>query len=163
MDQPVNRNRLVAVLIAVAALLGTFVLVGVMAAAINSGPGPSSSTNGDHHTARHQEATHTPAPPKKPTTKVLLDQSGSGIKKTEPFTTNGTWHLKYAYDCTGQLDGQGNFIVSEYSGGDNVPSDLLVNELGHGGTSRTAVYDTGQHHLEVNSECSWHITVTETR
>lgn len=105
-------------------------------------------------------ATHAPAtqaPPAGP--KVLLKVNGNGIKKTQIFTTGAEWTLGYSYDCSG-FGGQGNFIVTEYdSGGD--PTDVLVNALDAKGSDTVPQHgDAGSHYLEINSECSWSVTVT---
>ena len=165
----VNRDRRIALTIFISAALGALLLFVIVAGTLGSSVNDSGG-KGDkkQHSTEAQPKKSQPKPqPKKPqpkpkpaAEKVLLSESGSGIKKTERFQTNGPWHLKYSYDCTGQLGGQGNFIVSEYSGGDSIPSDVLVNELDSQGQSTTPVYDPGQHYLDVNSECSWHVTVT---
>lgn len=94
-------------------------------------------------------------------TVTLLDLSGNGIKNTQEFLASGTSiTVAYTYNCSG-VGGSGNFIVNLED-----PSGLvdgIVNELGSGGTSSSAGYlsgDPGPFHLEIDSECSWHLTVT---
>lgn len=98
------------------------------------------------------------AAPAAPATSVVLTVSGNGIKTTKQFTVADNWSLKYTYNCS-SFGSQGNFQVME-QGGDNdgLP---LVNELGSKGTDVTYQHgDAGRHSLEVNSECSWTVTVT---
>jgi len=45
-----------------------------------------------------------------------------------------------------------------YVGGSNAPVDVPVGELGGAGDSTSDVYHGGHVHLEMNSECSWHVT-----
>jgi hypothetical protein len=68
-------------------------------------------------------------------------------------------------DCSG-FGGTGTFIADMISGS---PSSLsyddqpIANELGSGGSQTTTVYPQsqgGSYHLEVNSDCSWSITLT---
>lgn len=90
---------------------------------------------------------------------VLLAISGSGIKGTEKFTTQGNdWDLKYSYDCSG-FGQQGNFAV-EVKGGDNSFTGLPgPNELGMRGSDVDHFHQGGTFYLEINSECAWRIEV----
>ena len=90
---------------------------------------------------------------------TLLDLSGSGIKNSTAFTTTDAWTLHYTYDCSGFFGGKGNFQVYVYQGTD--PQGVAANELGATGISTSAEYVTGQIHLEMNSECTWHVRVTQ--
>jgi hypothetical protein len=97
---------------------------------------------------------------------VLVSLSGSGIRNSAPFVVNSssvTAH--YSYDCSA-FGASGNFIASIVSGS---PSDgtyddqIMANALGSGGSQTTTVYPQNQgstYHLEINSECSWSITLT---
>lgn len=98
------------------------------------------------------------AAPAAPATSVVLTVSGNGIKTTKQFNVADNWSLKYTYDCS-SFGAQGNFQVMEQGGeNDGMP---LVNELGNKGGDVTYQHgDAGQHSLEVNSECSWTVTVT---
>jgi hypothetical protein len=93
-----------------------------------------------------------------PAKSIVLQTSGNGTKTTKQFTVAADWSVKYSYDCSSMM-GQGNFIVTE-NGGDNdgVP---IVNLLGAKGSDVTYQHsDSGQHSLEINSECNWTVTVT---
>jgi hypothetical protein len=104
------------------------------------------------------KAKDSPKPkPKAAAPKVLLQMSGSGIQKTEQFKTGSNWRLAYSFDCS-NFGGQGNFAVTEFT--DGQMSDVLVNELKASGNGTSPVYDAGTHHLEINSECNWKVTVT---
>jgi hypothetical protein len=101
-----------------------------------------------------------------PSSSTLLTLSGSGIQNSAPFVVNSssvTAH--YSYDCSA-FGGSGNFIASLVSGNPSdgtYDSEGIANQLGSGGSQTTTVYpqDVGaSYHLEVNSECSWSITLT---
>ena len=72
---------------------------------------------------------------------------------------------RYSYDCSA-AGGQGNFIAGLVSGSPssgNYDDQSIANQLGSGGSQTTTVYPQDQgsyYHLEVNSECSWSITLT---
>jgi hypothetical protein len=72
---------------------------------------------------------------------------------------------RYSYDCSA-FGGSGNFIadlVSRSQGSGNYDDQSIANELGSSGGQTTTVYPQDQgatYHLEVNSECSWSITLT---
>lgn len=96
---------------------------------------------------------------------VLISLSGSGIRNSGPFVVNSSSvRARYTYDCSA-FGASGNFIASIVSGS---PSDgtyddqVIANALGSGGSQTTTVYPQDQgssYHLEVNSECSWSITL----
>lgn len=89
----------------------------------------------------------------------VLDVAGSGIKNTKDFTVSSDeWTLAYAYDCTG-FGGSGNFaVISQTPNGGF--GDVLVNELGAKGQSATVGHGSGTYYLSINSECNWHVVVT---
>jgi len=97
---------------------------------------------------------------------VLISFSGSGIRNSAPFVVNSSAvTASYSYDCS-SFGGQGNFIadlVSGSPGSGNYDDESIANQLGSGGSQTTTVYpqDVGNsYYLEVNSECSWSITLT---
>lgn len=100
----------------------------------------------------------TPAPaPAQPVT--LLDISGSGSKSTQSFTTSSnSWELDYSYDCS-NFGSQGNFQVYIQKDNGAFTDIPPVNELGSGGSDTEYYHEGGTFYLEVNSECSWHVTV----
>jgi hypothetical protein len=74
------------------------------------------------------------------------------------FTTGAEWELSYTYDCSA-AGGSGNFQVYEYDSSGNM-HDVLTNELGARGSDSVPQHaDRGEHYLQVNSGCSWTITV----
>lgn len=97
--------------------------------------------------------------PAAPTPKVLLDQSSSGDVSTAPFTTTGDWTLTYTFDCT-NYGYAGNFqiYIENTDGSEN--TDEGANDLSMSGGNTDHYYDSGQHYLEINTECDWHVTVT---
>jgi hypothetical protein len=111
-----------------------------------------------------------PAPASSPhpaaASSVLISMSGSGIRDSAPFVVNSSSvTARYSYDCS-SAGGEGNFIADLISGSPssgNYDDESIANELGSGGSQTTMVYpqDVGSsYHLEVNSECSWSITLT---
>ncbi|MBO0727704.1 MAG: hypothetical protein J2P57_00510 [Acidimicrobiaceae bacterium] len=104
-------------------------------------------------TPTHALSTASTAPP---APKTLLDLSGSGAKASAPFQAPSHWTLSYSYDCS-SFGYQGNFQVTVMDNS-GVPVAFPVNELGTSGQSQSDVYNSGQLHIEVNSECDWHVT-----
>jgi hypothetical protein len=109
-----------------------------------------------------------PAPASHPAaaSDVLITFSGSGIRNSAPFVVNSssvTTH--YSYSCSA-FGSSGNFIADMVSGSPSSGSyddQSIANELGTGGSQTTTIYpqDVGStYHLEVDSECSWSITLT---
>ena len=154
-------------------LIALLIVVGVIGSALSSGATNSSpaaaisSPSADNASSRPASPAPTPHPSPSPSPHnspspqapaVLLDMGGSGIKNSAQFNAPDHWRLAYTYDCTSFLGGQGNFQVYLYQGSDLV--DILVNELGAKGSDTTDVYSGGDGmHLEMNSECNWHVTV----
>lgn len=86
--------------------------------------------------------------------------TGSGAGNTPPFTTTATWKLSYSFDCTG-FGYKGNFQAVDY-GSDNMPHGFLANDLAMSKSGSSWSYDdAGTHHLNINSECSWTVKVTD--
>jgi hypothetical protein len=104
-----------------------------------------------------------PQPKPAPKPVVIVTFSGSGIENTRAFTTPANWHLSWWYSCA-NFGSEGNFQVYEYGTGGSLTS-VLVNELGTGrGPVATWQYgDGGSHYLQVNSECTWSLTVVTNR
>jgi hypothetical protein len=97
---------------------------------------------------------------------VLINFSGSNIRNSAPFIVNSSAvTASYSYDCSG-FGGTGTFIADMISGspsGGPYDDQPIANELGSGGSQTTTVYPQnqgGSYHLEVNSDCSWSITLT---
>lgn len=98
--------------------------------------------------------------PSKPTPKVLLDITGNGSKQTQKFTTSSNWNIKYTFDCT-NFGSQGNFQYFIYNGDGSPNTDTGANDLAVSGGTTNYYYDNGEHYLSVNSECDWHVVVTD--
>jgi hypothetical protein len=97
---------------------------------------------------------------------VLINFSGNGPGNSAPFIVNSSAvAARYSYDCSG-FGATGNFIADMVSGSPSSGSydnQSIANELGSGGSQTTTVYPQiqgGSYHLDVNSECSWSITLT---
>lgn len=148
-------------------IVGGVVLVVIIAAAVGSG---DKSDDTGSNTAAAAAATQaaggnaaavatTQAPAAVPAKTVVLKVSGSGIKNTKSFTTGDDWSIKYSFNCS-DFGSQGNFQVYVYT--DDQLSDTPVNALAEKGSDTTYEHgDSGTQYLEVNSECSWSLTVTD--
>lgn len=141
--------------------------VGVVLTAVNGGgnggqtagsvASPAAPVGGPATTAAAAAATTKAAAPQPP--KTLLQLTGSGIKKSNTFTTGDEWTLSYSFNCS-NFGSQGNFAVMEYDSS-GMPTDVLVNELAKSGTDSVPQHvDGGGHYLQINSECKWSLTVT---
>lgn len=122
------------------------------ATAAAAAPAPNTAPASSPHTA--------------PASSVLITFSGSGIRNSAPFVVNSssvTAH--YSYSCSA-FGSSGNFIADMVSGSPSsgdYDDQSIANQLGTGGSQTTTVYPQDQgstYHLEVNSECSWSITLT---
>jgi hypothetical protein len=97
------------------------------------------------------------APP--PAGKAVASFSGSGIENTPQFTVTGTRKLDYSFDCS-NFGQRGNFQVYEYAG--SSLENVMVNDLAMSKSGSTYAYrDAGLHYLQVNSECSWSLQITD--
>jgi hypothetical protein len=101
-------------------------------------------------------AAATPVPTARPRT--LLDLKGSGIRRSKRFIATGDWTITYSYDCS-SVGHAGDFIVSVRDSGGGLV-DLLASKLGKKGSGTLPEYLPGTYHLQMNSECSWHVKVT---
>lgn len=90
--------------------------------------------------------------------KTLLSQSGNGSSQTKSFTADSNWTVAYTYNCSG-VGGTGNFQFDVGNPDGSYNTDIGANELGASGGNTDYYYDAGTHYLEINSECSWHVTV----
>jgi len=81
------------------------------------------------------------------------------------WPNSSTVTAQYSYDCSA-FGGGGNFIADMVSGSPsslNYDDQSIANALGAGGSQTTTLYPAdqgGSYYLEVNSECSWSITLT---
>jgi hypothetical protein len=91
---------------------------------------------------------------------VLLSDKGNGVKNTQQFTVDASWELRYSFDCSGMLNGTGNFTVTVQDE-QNLPVEVAVNALDARGQDVTPLYQAGTFHLSVNSTCGWEITVVD--
>ena len=87
---------------------------------------------------------------------MLLDLRGSGIRRSAKFTASGDWKISYSYNSA-SFGYQGNFIITVYRGASEYV-DSAANELGMKGSGSQPEYEPGRFYLEMNSECSWHVT-----
>lgn len=143
--------------------------VGSTAAPVVAGPQTSSAGGLVPATLPPTTATTRPPTTAAPTTAagptVVFQKTGSGSATTESFGVKDEWALGWNYDCS-KFGNSGNFIVqiSQPPGkvGVNVLShDQGVNQLGASGASVEHYHYGGTIYLQVISECSWSIKVTD--
>jgi Protein kinase domain len=105
------------------------------------------------------------ASPQPAGSRALIALSGTGALNSLPFrVTSSVVTAHYSYSCAGN-GSQGNFIADMISG---IPTGAyddqpIANALGSGGSQTTTLYPARKgslYHLAINSECSWHITLT---
>ena len=125
------------------------------AAVVTPTPTPTPQPTPSPQPTAAPQPTPRPTPTPAPTLpSVLLDQTGSGIKNTAPFQAPGTWVIEYSYNCS-NFGQAGNFQVYVYQGTNLV--DTPVNELKLRGSGQSYEYQSGLTHLQINSECNWHV------
>jgi hypothetical protein len=100
------------------------------------------------------------------TTHIIATFTGSGDTSTPQFTISpndsGNWVMAYTYDCSGQVTGNGNFIVNEDNGSDSTSSAVSINNLDKGQTGAWNVYsDAGAHYLAIQTQCPYTIKVEQ--
>lgn len=152
-----------------------FIVIGVIGAVASGGKSTGAASSSSSTTAAPaateaattqdvattQAAVAAPTTQAAPATTVVLQKTGSGTNKTKTFTiSNDNWSIKYSFDCS-SLGSSGNFQVYVYDGSGSLV-DLPVNALADNGKDTT--YETtgpGSYSLEINSECSWKVTVTD--
>jgi hypothetical protein len=124
---------------------------------------PSSATSGAAEAKAHSKtstkagATPSASAAARTGARVIATFSGSGITNTARFTVSGTWRLDYSFNCSA-LGQAGNFIVME----DGSFGAMAVDELAESKTgSSYADSDAGPHYLEIDSECSWTVKVSD--
>jgi hypothetical protein len=89
---------------------------------------------------------------------TTFSSSTVGSSGTTPdFTETGPWTMSWQYNCSGA---QGDFAVSVNQPDDSMTADIGPEEQGSGSSGEDYFYDTGQFSLDIQSGCSWSITVT---
>lgn len=144
------------VLTVIGAIVALIIIVSTASGGSNNTPTASKPATTDSASSSTSKPTST-APAAQQT---LLDITGSGTKQTAQFTAAGNWDLNWTYDCSSFSGGSGNFITSVFNK-DGSPSidNSDVNQLGAKGADVQHYYKGGTFYLNINSECSWHVTV----
>jgi hypothetical protein len=98
---------------------------------------------------------------------VLFQQQGAATSQqpavdlhTNAFTTPGSWDLHWQYNCNA-LGRAGNLGIDVYRANGsyvNTPPSLM--QLGSGGQGTQEYSLAGQFYLQINSVCSWAVSVT---
>src|ERR1700677_437809 len=89
---------------------------------------------------------------------TTFSSSSIGSSGTTPdFNESGPWSMSWTYSCSGL---PGDFIVDVVQPEDSYSFDVGPQEQGSGSSGEDYFYDTGQFSLEIDSGCSWSITVT---
>jgi len=146
-----RRHPVLSVLIGIV----TLIVIGIAASA---GSNPGSTGAGTAVADSSGTAASTPAATAvKPHTVATF--TGSGIENTSRFTVTSTWKLSYSFDCS-SFGSAGNFAVDEDGGSDF--NGVSVDDLATSKTGSSWAYsDAGTHYLEIDSECDWHVTITD--
>jgi hypothetical protein len=84
-----------------------------------------------------------------------IGMSGS----TPTFDQTGPWTLSWTYNCS-NLGSEGTFSAEVDQPASSLNFDAGPDELGVSGSGTDHYYDTGAFNLEVDSDCSWTITVS---
>jgi hypothetical protein len=92
------------------------------------------------------------------TTFSSADIGASGT--TPDFTQNGPWTMSWSYsDCSGFGTDEGQFAVNVNQPDDSFTSDVGPEEDGDGSSGVDYFYDTGTFSLDIESDCTWSISV----
>lgn len=89
---------------------------------------------------------------------VLLDQSGSGTASTKAFTTGANWTVTYTFDCNA-YDPPGAFMFFVNNTDGSVNTDVGADSVAATGGNTDNYYDSGEHYLQVDTVCDWHVVV----
>jgi hypothetical protein len=141
-------------------VVGALILAGGVIDAIGKGSGSP--------TATAQPSGPTATPTAKPKPRVVLDMSGNGIKTSPSFTVqHSNQTLKWTCDPNSFQGYAFNVIATIYNAGDNSIDSLPVNATcgtGSGnstGDTTSLHLNAGSYYLDMNSEGSWHVTITD--
>jgi hypothetical protein len=154
-------------------LVGVLVLGLTVSAIASPGSGPtpqdsppSASVAAPRPTVAPTTVAETPQPTKPPTPppppKVLAEAQGNASGETAPFDSDGHFKVAYHFDCS-SFGASGNFIVTPTDANGNDLAGPEVNRLAANGDGTADGYTFGHQngmHLQIISECSWHVTVT---
>jgi hypothetical protein len=145
-------------------VIGVLILLGAVASALDKG----STSTGGSPTATTQPSGPTATPTAKPKPRVVLDMSGNGAKTSPSFTVhNANQTLKWTCDPNSFQGFAYNVIATVYNAGDNSIDSLPVNSTcgtGSGnstGDTTSLHLNPGSYYIDMNSEGSWHIIVTD--
>jgi hypothetical protein len=159
---PPPKERQVAGMV-ILSIMGGLVVFGLIAAALSSRAKTGGAAGGPANTGNSPVASSAPAVP---VHHVLIVVNGSGIRESAPFNVgHGPLTVRYRFNCASS-GGAGNFIADALYGDQsslNSDDQSIANALAKRGHQITTIYPSypgKKYHLEVNSECSWHITVT---
>ena len=94
---------------------------------------------------------------------MLFDVSGKNSGETTPFDGPPHYKVTYSFDCSSYFGGSGNFILLPVDANGNPVAGPLVNWLAAKGDGTADGYNLGTQknmHLQISSECSWHVQGT---
>lgn len=151
-------------------IVAVFVIIIIAASAANGGSGgktpkasPTAAAAVSHGPTT--APTHAPAPTKAPAPapKTLIDMSGTANAETPAFTAPATYTVNYSFDCS-NLGTSGNFAIeADDNNGQPRLGQPGVNRLAMSGQGSAKVRDINANpgtHLQILSECNWHVSVT---
>lgn len=143
----------VVVVMVVLAVLGFAAKPPTHSAASETPPVPAASDDGS--------ALESPSPAPTPIGQTLLSIEGTGLTTSDPFSASGdAVDLTYDYTCPAA----DSFTINFYGAGASpILPDVLVSDFGTQGSGTTTENlnaATGPFTVEVDSPCTWSITVT---
>jgi hypothetical protein len=77
---------------------------------------------------------------------------------TQQFSVASTWTMSWSYDCS-KFGSSGNFSVNITQPAGDSTFDAAPNEVGPSGSGTDTYTDHGVFSLDINSECTWSITI----
>ena len=141
---------------------GIFGLLILISSLGGGGNAPAPSQNQPAQTPETAVGVPTPPPAAPSTWHVVKSWSGTGAKKTEPFTISGKqWRINWSNKDTSGI-GSALLQVMVYRPGGSLPLEIPVNTTQEG-SDTSYVYQSGEFYLQINPMGSWKITVEELR
>jgi len=116
---------------------------------------------GDPNQETNQQPSSEPANATEKSWQDVSSWSGSGIKKTEPFTITGDrWQVEWASQDTSGFDAS-ILQIYVYQMGSDLPLEVLANAQGNTSDS-SQVYKKGEFYLEiVGANADWTVSIKE--
>lgn len=94
--------------------------------------------------------------------KTILEVTGTGLAKTQKFSTSRPWMVNWSYDCSAR-HAKGIFELGIFDSSTNrpIPNIKGLDEYNYQADGRLNNEFGGTYYILINTVCSWHITVKE--